>query len=295
MRIFRRIMLCGELNSIPEMRKLYYTATAKVTPYNDSESSGIVSNEWDATTGEGVIVYKNIITTIGVSAFERCEDLTSITIPRSVISISSSAFSECENLAAFYGKFASADNRCLIIDGVLNSFAPAGLTSYTIPDSVTLIGDDVFYSCDSLTSVTIPDSVTSIGANAFRGCTSLTSITIPNKVTSIGNNTFYDCFSLTSVTIPNSVTTIRNNVFHGCRNLKTLTIPESVTSLGMNILHGCNALFTLKCLPIVPPTLAGTLFADMYYVHEILVPSDSKKAYQSATNWSIYASVIRTL
>ncbi|MFR6424693.1 MAG: leucine-rich repeat domain-containing protein [Oscillospiraceae bacterium] len=58
------------------------------------------------------------------------------------------------------------------------------------------------HDCTSLTSVTIPDSVTSIGEYAFSGCTSLTSVTIPDSVTSIGECAFYECTSLTSVTIP---------------------------------------------------------------------------------------------
>ena len=61
-----------------------------------------------------------------------------------------------------------------------------GLTSVTIPASVTSIGDYAFYGCTGLTSVTIPASVTSIGDYAFYGCTGLTSVTIPASVTSIG-------------------------------------------------------------------------------------------------------------
>ena len=91
--------------------------------------------------------------------------------------------------------------------------------AYTIPDSVTSIGEQAFAYCTSLTSVTIPDSVTSIGGLAFYNCTSLTSLTIPDSVTSIGDSAFCNCKSLTSVTIPDSVTRIGKQAFDYCTSL----------------------------------------------------------------------------
>ncbi|MBR3939540.1 MAG: leucine-rich repeat domain-containing protein, partial [Bacteroidales bacterium] len=105
----------------------------------------------------------------------------------------------------------------------------SGLTSVTIPNSVTSIGEYAFYNCSGLTSVTIPNSVTSIGESAFRGCSGLTSVTIPNSVTTIGERAFYNCSGLTSVTIGNSVTSIGNSAFSGCSGLTSVTIPNSVT------------------------------------------------------------------
>ena len=119
------------------------------------------------------------------------------TIPESVTSFGEEAFKDCSNLKsvkvankncydyfknkvaniAFYGANASDDGRCLIVDGMLEIFIAKGITGYTIPNSVTSIGNDAFHGCSSLTSITIGNSVTSIGNDAFYDCDNLTSIT----------------------------------------------------------------------------------------------------------------------
>ena len=120
-----------------------------------------------------------------------------------------------------------------------------GLTSITIPNSVTSIGNSAFYVCSSLTSITIPDGVTSIGNCAFYGCSSLTSITIPDGVTSIRIWAFYGCSSLTSITIPDGVTSIGYEAFGYCSSLTSITIPNSVTSIGNSAFSDCTGLKTV--------------------------------------------------
>ena len=254
------------------------------------------------------------VTTIGYCAFQACTSLTSVTIGDSVTSIGYAAFSNCDNLAEFNGKFAEDNGRIWVVDGTLIAFAPTGLTEYTIPDSVTTIGEYAFYRCSSLTSVTIGDSVTSIGEYAFHYCSSLTSVTIGdsvitigltafgyckkltsvtigNSVTTIGGHAFECCDSLTSVTIPDSVTTIGFCAFQACTSLTSITIPESVTSIGAYAFQTCTNLTSVYCKAIAPPVLEGDIFRFCKgYV--IFVPTESVSAYKSANRWNSYASAI---
>ena len=334
---------------VPETWKIYYTSTDGnvVTPNKtDVFGANILSIAYE--NGLGVINFNGEVTSIGEYAFYSCKDLASITIPDSVTSIGEMAFTSCSSLAsvtipdsvteigfwAFYycsslaefkGKFASADGRCLIVDGKLKFFAPAGLTEYTIPDGVTSIGDYAFSNCSSLTNVTIPDSVTSIGYDAFEDCSSLTSITIPDSVTSIEYNVFASCSSLaeikgkfatedgrcliingeldsfapaglTEYTIPDGVTSIGTYAFYEYSNLISITIPETVTRIKDCAFKYCSKLAEVYCKAITPPDIWSkpdvNAFDNNASGRKIYVPMESIEAYKTAEGWSEYADSI---
>ena len=112
------------------------------------------------------------------------------------------------------------------------------------------LGNYVFYGCSGLTSLTLPSSVTSIGKDAFTGCSGLTSLTIPSGVTSIGKWAFYGCSGLTSLTIPSGVTSIGGYAFYGCSGLTSIYVyPENLPKLGTDIFNGCDA---KNCTVYVP-------------------------------------------
>ncbi len=237
---------------------------------------------WACSSLTSITIPDNV-TTIGGSAFALCSSLTSVTIGDSVTSIGDAAFLHCSSLTEFRGKYASEDGRCLIIDGTLNSFAPAGLAEYTIPDSVTTIGDSAFSHCSSLTSVTIPDSVTILANRIFEGCSALSSITIPDSVTTIGECAFAACDSLTSITIPDSVTTIGEGAFSKCYSLTSITIPDGVTSIGKDAFAYCSSL-TSVTIPDSVTTIRVGAFCDCESLTSVTIP-DSVTTIEDSAFW----------
>ncbi len=96
------------------------------------------------------------------------------------------------------------------------------ITGVQIPNSITSIGDKVFYNCSRLASIEIPEGVTSIGTYAFRDCTGLTDVALPDSLEEINQFAFWGCTRLTSITIPKNVKTVYGLVFSGCSSLKTV-------------------------------------------------------------------------
>ncbi len=156
----------------------------------------------------------------------------------------------------------------------------SGLTSITIPSSVTSLGRSCFSACRGLTSITIPSSVTSLGWACFEGCSGLTSITIPSSVTSLGESCFRFCSGLTSITIPSSVTSLGRSCFEGCSGLTSITIPSSVTSLGDYCFESCSGLETVY----FKGKYCGSNYAnlDIPRTSIIMVPTEYLQEYKNA-------------
>ena len=265
------------------LEEIYFNATAM----NDLSSSNYVFyNAGKNCNGIKVVIGKNV-TKIPADLFYPCSD--SIYSPK-IISVEFEEGSVCESIGS------SVFRDC------------TGLTSITIPDSVTSIGSSAFENCYSFTSITIPDSVTSIGNYAFYGCTGLTSIIIPDSVTSIGDAAFRNCTSLTSVNItdltawcnidfysydsnplyyagnlylngelvtelviPDGVNEIKKHAFRDFDSLTSVVIPDSVTSIGNYAFYNCTSL-TSVTIPDSVTSIGTSAFYNCTSLTSVTIP-----------------------
>ncbi len=185
------------------------------------------------------------VTSIDSYAFNRCNSLTSVTIPSSITEIGRYAFSNCNSLTSMIVEngnrtYDSRGNCNAIIETGSNTLI-YGCQNTNIPNSITTIGDEAFRDCLNLKSIEIPNSVIAIGDAAFLYCSNLTNAIIGNSVTSIGNLAFNACRSLTNIIIPNSVTHIGDAAFQYC-GLKDVIISNSLTSIGECTFQCCDSL-----------------------------------------------------
>jgi len=241
---------------------LWAMSTRAQAQYTYTTNNGMIVITGYTGPGGALIIPDTInglsVTDIWNDAFYRSTNLTTVTIPNSIINIGDGAFNYCPGLTNVtlgdgvtsigQAAFESTGLTSVTIPGLVTNIGPwafaecSGLTDVTIGNGVTSIGDYAFYGCPSLASATIPNSVTYLGAEAFENCTRLASVTIGDSVTSIGVYAFADCPNLASVTIPNSVTNIGAEAFYYCFGLTNVTIGNGVTSIASYAFAYCHSL-----------------------------------------------------
>ena len=258
----------------------------------------IKDNQFAACKYMEAVKIPDSVISIGRYSFVSCESLTNITIGCGLTFVSWYAFNGCKNLTKVnytgtidqwaeidfldgassianplnYTKELHINNELITEVNLttatkisLSAFSGcSNLTSVSIPNSVTSIGDRAFFGCSGLTNLNIPDSVTSIGEFAFDGCdklfrtskgiryidkwaigvvnNSLATAEVADGTTGIADLTFRECLGLTNAVIPDSVKYIGNSAFGGCRKLVKIIIPDSVKTIGNYAFSGCSSL-----------------------------------------------------
>ncbi len=280
------------------------------------EITNIAAHAFSLCSKISSVVIPNKVKTLGNCVFETCEALANvtlgnsvssignwafhstnikeITLPESLTSVGYAAFATCKQLEYFYGKGASADNRCLVIDGTLVHMSSHVSGDYVLPDNVKHIGKNSISYVQNVITLTLPESVEScderptIGTNikAFYGKFATADNRALIKDDILLAVALYD---LTEYSVPEGISKIREYTFSYVYGLHTITLPSTITTIDYNAFLRCYNLTTLYCKAVTPPTLGDGAFDEISNLTTIYVPIGSINAYKEADGWKEFA------
>lgn len=207
---------------------------------------------------------------LGISAFENNDQLTSITLPKTLQSIGFKCFNHCSKLVEIYipeqvqslpivaFQHCSSLQRIEVsplnshyssVDGLLYSHdhqkllkCPEAFSGHLrLPEETTEIAEQAFQN-SQITTLTLPEHLQSIGAYAFSHCHQLQSLQLPESVLYLGDGVFEYCFGLKEVTLSNQVKDLPHYTFNSCTQLKQVALPDNLKTIGRQAFSRCKSL-----------------------------------------------------
>lgn len=248
--------------------------------WDEIENWGLNLQKFDLSNGSDIVVPNDIdgipVTYVrGLTA-----DLTSIKLPSSLIKIKDDAFNSMDTLKSLVidggapnlnelgeRSFSGCSNiEELDLSNSKLTSIPEGAFAYCknlktikLPSTITSIGDEAFYNCQSLTNIEGLDkcnlksigsaafsnckalenldfsksTFTNVPSKAFNGCSALAKITLPNTLTTIGGYAFYACYGIPQLDLSNTaLTTLENYALYQMRETTKFSLPDSISSIG---------------------------------------------------------------
>ena len=168
------------------------------------------------------------------------------------------------------------------------------LANVNVPTSISVIGDSAFANCNSLQSFQFVTSLSSLGQACFRGCSSLANVSLPSTITAIPADAFYGCSSITSLQLPSTILQIGDRAFAYCSSLDNIYFDRSVQTIGDSVFMGCNAVQAITCLTATPPACSTSTFGSIPVDIPVTVMNSCLTNYQNATGWNRFTNYIGT-
>lgn len=154
------------------------------------------------------------------------------------------------------------------------AFCEYDLTYIYIPDSVTLIEESAFWSCECLEEISFPASLEVIGKSAFEYCDGLTTLVLPENLRELHDDAFYGCSSLKEVHLPQSLSEIGSYAFAYCEALEIIQFAEGLKTIHSGAFNECTKLSGVE-LPESLIYLGVYSFEDCDSLQYLRIPSNT--------------------
>ncbi len=184
-----------------------------------------------------------------------------------------------QTAATYYAHWASTSWQYSVVNGgaVVKKF-PEASGDVTIPEKlggkpVVAIADYAFFGANGMTSVSIPQSVTNIGVKAFKNCTRLNNVALPRGLKQLGQAVFQGCTTMESATVPSGVTYLWSNTFEDCTALKRVSLPEGLTAIGTSAFANCRSLTDVN-IPSSVKNIKSFAFFSCESLADIWLPDE---------------------
>ena len=165
------------------------------------------------------------------------------------------------------------------------------MTAVNLPQTVSSIGDEVFFACNALTSVSLPSTIGNIGEGVFASCDLLNQVIWSTNLTSVPKRMFYQCESLEWITLPSNVSAIGESAFGECCDLKWFEFPSSLKTIGDRAFEYCG--FEEIRLPASLVSVGAGAFNSNHDVREIYIPQSVTSIGADAFNNSPHIELVK--
>lgn len=296
---FTTLSIAGLLNG-DDMRTLRDMAgcdnegKATAGQLSDIDLSGAQIAEGGKAYAEGHFTQTNVV---GKAMLASCEKLKRIVLPLQTTKIEADAFRNCSSLRTIeVPTLVESIETSAGCTALAEINVQAGNSHYSSKDGVLLSGDGksiLWFPMGKEGEYTLPSTVTTVGDYAFRNCR-IETFHFADGLTSIGKYAFYNS-SVKEVSLPSTVKQIPTGLFQKCANLTTVHLGKNTEMLGDYVFDGC-PITNLYISAPTPPYCSNNTFAssgnNIFSTCRVHVPKNRRIYYRGDVIWAQFKRIV---
>lgn len=283
-----------DLRTLRDMAGCDNEGKATAGQLSDIDLSGAQIAEGGKAYAEGHFTQTNVV---GKAMLASCEKLKRIVLPLQTTKIEADAFRNCSSLHTIeVPTLVESIGTSAGCTALTEINVQAGNSHYSSKDGVLLSGDGksiLWFPMGKEGEYTLPSTVTTVGDYAFRNCR-IETFHFADGLTSIGKYAFYNS-SVKEVSLPSTVKQIPTGLFQKCADLTTVHLGKNTEMLGDYVFDGC-PITNLYISAPTPPYCSNNTFAssgnNIFSTCRVHVPKNRRIYYRGDMIWAQFKRIV---